>query len=73
MGGTRRTDVNEASNLVALCRPCHSRTHAEPNWATVNGRILQQHQDPTKVPVVLRHGTVLLTDAGEVERVEPDE
>jgi hypothetical protein len=70
-GGTRRPESNGAANLLDLCLACHARIESHRNWAYGSGLLLQQHQDPTRVPVVLRHGTVLLTDAGEVEHVHP--
>lgn len=71
MGSTRRADANGAANLLALCQRCHADIESKRNWAIVHGRLLQQHQDPATTPVLLRHGWVLLTSAGEVERVEP--
>jgi 5-methylcytosine-specific restriction protein A len=71
MGGTRRESTNGAAALLHICAADHARLESHRNWAMVNGWLLQQHQDPTKVPVVLRHGTVLLTDAGGVEHVHP--
>jgi 5-methylcytosine-specific restriction protein A len=67
-GGSRRSDTNSPANLLHICARCHAEIESHRNWGYVNGWLLQQHQDPTKVPVVLRHGTVLLTDTGEVER-----
>ena len=66
MGGSRQDDTNSPANLLHICAPCHARIESHRNWALVNGWLLQQHQNPARVPVVLRHGSVLLDDAGEV-------
>lgn len=71
MGSTRRPESSGAANLLDLCQRCHSEIESKRSWAIVHGRLLQQHQDPATTPVLLRHGWVLLTSAGGVERVAP--
>lgn len=68
MGGSKRPETNQASNLLLLCGSgttgCHGTTEAARLDAIDAGRILRQGQTPADVPVLTRHGLVLLDDAG---------
>lgn len=55
MGGTRRADVHDASNLVLLCRGCHVDVEAHREEAYSVGWLVHSWGDPAAVPVVIHH------------------
>lgn len=63
-GGTSDEAINNLSNLLALCRPCHIWVTENPLWAVGRGWSVLSWQDPAAVPVRLWHGTYLLDDEG---------
>lgn len=71
----RRRDGHHAvSNLIRLCRECHSRAHANPRWAYSVGLIIPALRKPPlkpeEVPVrTAAHGWVLLNSRGTSERI----
>lgn len=64
MGGARDPRINQPSNLVVLCRLCHSWIERYRVLATAQGWLLPHtpQSDPTKVPVETFYGTVLFSD-----------
>jgi hypothetical protein len=56
------------ANLLACCpglSGCHSRIHANPEWALANGWLVSSWGDPEREPVlVATRGVVLLTPQG---------
>ncbi len=64
----------EASNILDLCRLCHSRDHANPKDAYAGGWHLRNGEDPRETPVLIRHGSrngwALLDDEGGIRWVE---
>lgn len=54
------------SNLVMVCRGCHSWVHANPSQAREDGWILTSKQAPADVPVRFAQGLVRLDDEGGV-------
>lgn len=50
----RRRDGGHAiTNLLDLCRPCHSAAHRSPAVARPAGIIVSVYEDPAEVPVVV--------------------
>lgn len=67
MGGSRDPRINRASNLVAICRTCHSWVERYRNAAREQGWLVLRAADPGDVPIESRlHGRVLLADDGTV-------
>ena len=59
----------EATNGLALCRPCHDWCHDNPSAAKAAGLILESSRSPATAPVWLpRCGWVYLTPDGEYLR-----
>lgn len=62
---------NRLSNLIHSCGDCHAWTHRRPAEAYDMRLMLREHQDPAAEPMPYRNaGWVLLTDDGELVRVE---
>jgi len=68
MGGSSETGTNCLSNLVAACRLCHDLIESERARSLVEGWLVPQGQDPSRVPLLsrLHGGWVLLSDDGRV-------
>jgi hypothetical protein len=49
-----RGGTDEVTNLLALCRSCHSGWHSRGRLATEHGFIVASFADPASVPVLLR-------------------
>ena len=64
MGGTRRPEVNEPSNLLHLCAECHRWIETNRREAEADGLLLKDRQDPTDVKVLLWNGRLRLDNAG---------
>jgi 5-methylcytosine-specific restriction protein A len=69
-GGSKRESTNQAANCTWICGPCHAEIESRREWATVHGWLVSQHSDPALVPVLTRHGWVLLTGSGGIEATE---
>ncbi|MCK9921626.1 HNH endonuclease [Frankia sp. AgPm24] len=75
MGGTRAELAHSPANLVALCglgnnSGCHGLVHQHPTAAQSGGFVVRRAADPTRIPVALHDGRlVLLTAAGGYEAV----
>lgn len=63
-GGTKNPDINNLSNLLHLCRPCHDWVTGNPTEARKGGWALKSHEDPLEVSVQLHYGRHKLTDDG---------
>lgn len=72
MGGSSNPDINLAANLVRLCPGCHDRTESRRTEALEIGMLLRAGAVPLRAPVLLRHGTVLLDNAGGWRSINPD-
>ena len=68
MGGSKRPDINAASNGLALCADCHDFIESNRAYARSRGLLISQHSsEPVSCVGVWRRGVwVLLTDAGGV-------
>lgn len=64
MGSTRRSDTNLAANLVRLCPTHHEWVEVNRAAALEMGLLLHDAAAPDEVPVLLRHGRVLLDNEG---------
>lgn len=65
MGGRPLGDDARLSNMLHLCRACHSWCHARPAEAKDFGLMLDEHQDPSLEPMAyLGAGWVHLDDDG---------
>lgn len=79
-GGTRRPEVNEAANGIAICLSEHTLIELNRAKAAEYGLLITKHgaQQPCAVPVLLHHGWVLLDNEGgyqpaddaDVEQIE---
>jgi hypothetical protein len=71
MGGTRRAESNDPTNLLLVCGTgttgCHGRIEANRAEAHAAGWLVHQQADPAAVPVRVwcRLDPVLLTPAGQ--------
>lgn len=63
-GGTSRDDVHAASNLLAVCEPCHRWIESHPAFAREAGWIVSQWSAPADIAVERRGTVVLLDDEG---------
>lgn len=43
IAGRGGSDPHRLSNLIGLCRPCHDRAHANPEWARGVGLMNSRH------------------------------
>lgn len=73
MGGRKRDArllINQPSNGLAVCDPCHAYVERRRAWAREYGFIVSQFAEPGLVPVWWRRGNylVLLDDSGEIHR-----
>lgn len=67
MGGTRDARVNQASAIVALCRPCHDYIESRRSSAQVDGWLVPRGMHPSRIPVRSDlHGHARLGDDGSV-------
>ncbi len=67
MGGRHGDAVAESDrpgNAVHGCRACHDWQHRNVGMARAYGLILPNSAEPTREPVLLRYGVVMLDDAG---------
>jgi hypothetical protein len=67
MGGRHGEAValsDRPSNAIFGCRSCHDWQHANVGMAKAYGLILPNGADPTREPVLLRYGVVVLDDDG---------
>ena len=65
-GGTTNPDINNLSNLLHLCRQCHTWVTQNPLAAVGHGWSVLSWQHPADVPVLLHYGLHKLTDDGGV-------
>ncbi|GHF30654.1 MULTISPECIES: HNH endonuclease [Actinomycetes] len=74
MGGSREPWINQPSNLLDLCDPCHDEvTDTRGNRAfveTCGWLVRRGEEQPADVPVLLWHGLWLLDDLGDF-RTDP--
>lgn len=60
--------IHSPANLLLLCgsgtEGCHGWVEVNRTVGYADGLLLHRNDDPTKVPVVLHYGTVLLDDEG---------
>jgi len=67
---------NAASNLLALCRPCHDLTEDQPTLCRQRGWLVQHPSDPATAPAWLftpnGYGRWLLDDEGDYHWTDPD-
>lgn len=68
-GGSKLPDTNSPANLLDFCRGCHGWVESNRMEALLQGLLLHSTEVPREVPVLLRHGLVLLTHGGGVEHV----
>jgi 5-methylcytosine-specific restriction enzyme A len=66
MGGTRRVETNLASNGLWLCHDCHRWTELNRTAALRGGWLVEQNEDPRRVPVLYRGAVVYLDDLGNL-------
>lgn len=68
MGGSKRADINQASNGLALCNDCHLFVESHRAYAVSRGLLISQHSSVlvSHVPVWRRGARVLLDDWGGV-------
>ncbi len=64
MGGSSDPATNTAANLVRLCLEHHDWAESRRAEALGLGLLLHASASPSLTPVYLRHGLVLLNDAG---------
>ncbi|HEX3778489.1 MAG TPA: HNH endonuclease [Pseudonocardiaceae bacterium] len=64
MGGTSDPATNRPSNLVLLCRECHSNIESNRDGAQLIGWLVRQRADPSRVQLWRFPGWVLLDDEG---------
>ena len=57
-------------NLLAVCRPCHDRVHADIGRGRVHGWLADSWADPLEVAVDLFDGRYILDGLGGMERVD---
>jgi hypothetical protein len=71
MGGSKRPEVNAASNILLLCGSgttgCHGWVESNREEAYELGLLVHKWQMPVEVPVTLWHGTFLLDDDGGLQ------
>ena len=77
MGGSRRPDTNQPSNLVAVCGSattgCHGLIEANPELASELGFRVSQGTTPANVLIhTITHGVVYLDDNGTASRERAD-
>lgn len=66
-GGSSRPEIAFGmSNLISLCRNCHSWTESNRDQARENGLLVPRSAVPADIPVNFAVGTVYLTDDGSV-------
>jgi len=74
MGGSKDPAAHSPANLLRVCgdgtRGCHGAIESDRAWSYINGRLLRQGSSPADVPVLLRHGWVLLTEDGQYVSAE---
>lgn len=66
-GGSKRTDTNSPSNCTVLCPRCHNEIESYRAVAQSEGWILQQTNNPARVPLLIERGArfvYLTADAG---------
>lgn len=71
MGGSKADDTNTASNALHICLNHHAWIESRRTEACEVGQLLESWQSPVEVPVVSRHGVVLLADDGTYRAVDP--
>lgn len=69
MGGTKRAEVNDWSNLIVMCGTgttgCHGKAEHDPRWAAAMGYRVSSWEDPAEVPVHhVTLGVAMITSAG---------
>jgi 5-methylcytosine-specific restriction protein A len=73
MGGTSDPEINSPSNLVLLCRGCHSEVESRRAQALADGWLVYASGDPSRVPVNLPgFGPTLLTKDGKYDVTEDE-
>lgn len=65
-GGTRRTETNQASNLLATCNACHRMIESNRTVARLLGWLVPQGKVPALTPVMYRGEWCYLNDDGTV-------
>lgn len=69
--GPRALQVNNPSNALRLCGPCHDTVESDRDAAVQLGRLVPEYADPAETPVLLTpwcgHGWYLLGALGGYE------
>lgn len=66
MGGSKNAITGNACNALFLHPACHALVESNRETAIENGWLVRQGSDPSKVPVKLHFGWVLLLEDGSV-------
>lgn len=70
MGGTSDDRINFGmSNLISLCRECHSYIHANPAESYKYGWLLKTWQDPETTGINLKFAVLMLKMDGNIELI----
>lgn len=72
LGGSRRPEVNQPANLLAVCSTCHNEIESNRAEAHRRGQLLSAHATPATLPVHYRGRLVRLSDDSHVIPVEDD-
>jgi len=71
MGGSKDPRINSPANLLFLCgsgtEGCHGWVESNRDSAYADGLLLHYGDNPSEIPVKLRHGTVFIDDEGGVQ------
>lgn len=72
-GGSKRDDTNSPSNCTVLCPRCHTDVESYRATALTECWLLQQANDPAKVPLLIERGArwVYLTADGQYGAAPP--
>ena len=65
-GGTSDPAINNPTNLVAICAPCHLAIELGRADAYADGWLVHNSDDPAAVPLRYRGRLAQLTDDGDV-------
>jgi len=60
MGGTKKKEINDATNLILLCGSgttgCHGWVESHRQQSYESGLLVKQSDDPSKIPFIDRYG-----------------